>query len=512
MPQSATMNRLEVEGAFVESPSQSRPMLVDRPARSILRNFSHESVVGTPIKVADLFVLTLAMIAVLLPFYFQQTVRDPAMFFAMRVSVKNLLVLGGCWCMWSAILHMVGVYEAARIESRRDLLLRLYTGVGGCSLVALLMLHFRSTDRSVILPLLIFFGGSLLLTGLARVCAVGYDGLVRPRFRKQRRAVIVGTDRRAEQLVAKLRSDRDHAYKVVCFVDPKPGTRETIGNVPVLGSLAQMQDLLLREHVDEVLVALPVRSFYEEIRQVLELCEACGVRSQYFSDLFPTRVTKRREPMGENSERVILHMVHTDARQSVKRGLDLVGAAVGLLVLSPLFLLIAVLIRVSSPGPVFFSQVRYGLNKRRFAMFKFRSMVADAEARQAGLEHLNETGGPVFKIKDDPRITRIGRFLRRTSLDELPQLWNVLLGEMSLVGPRPLPMRDVTNFSELSLVRRFSVKPGMTGLWQVSGRSNTSFDGWIKLDLYYIDHWSLLMDARILLRTFPAVLGGSGAL
>ena len=138
-------------------------------------------------------------------------------------------------------------------------------------------------------------------------------------------------------------------------------------------------------------------------------------------------------------------------------------------------------------------------------------MVPDAEQQQATLEHLNETGGPVFKIKHDPRVTPVGRFLRKTSLDELPQLWNVVRGEMSLVGPRSLPMRDVSNFAELSLVRRFSVKPGMTGLWQVSGRSDTSFDGWVKLDLYYIDQWSLLMDLRILLRTLPAVLRGSGA-
>ena len=196
---------------------------------------------------------------------------------------------------------------------------------------------------------------------------------------------------------------------------------------------------------------------------------------------------------------------------TIASGVDVCGALLGLVVLAPLFVLITALIKATSLGPVFFSQTRYGLNKRRFSMFKFRSMVPDAEQRQAALEHLNETGGPVFKISKDPRVTPIGRLLRRTSLDELPQLFNVLRGEMSLVGPRPLPMRDVSKFAELSLVRRFSVKPGMTGLWQVSGRSNTSFDSWIKLDLYYIDHWSLLMDVRILMRTLPAVLRGSGA-
>ena len=171
----------------------------------------------------------------------------------------------------------------------------------------------------------------------------------------------------------------------------------------------------------------------------------------------------------------------------------------------------AIGIKMGSKGPVFFVQRRFGLGKRMFGMIKFRSMVVDAEARQSDIEHMNENSGPIFKIRRDPRITRFGSILRRTSLDELPQLINVLLGDMSLVGPRPLPLRDVQLFSEPWLMRRFSVKPGITGLWQVSGRSNTDFSQAIKLDLRYIDHWSLLMDMEILLRTFSAVFRGDGA-
>ena len=174
-------------------------------------------------------------------------------------------------------------------------------------------------------------------------------------------------------------------------------------------------------------------------------------------------------------------------------------------------LAIAVIIKLTSRGPVVFAQERYGLNKRRFRMYKFRTMVPDAEKRQAELESLNEAQGPVFKIRDDPRITRIGRILRKTSLDELPQFFNVLRGEMSLVGPRPLPKRDVSKFDHASLMRRFSVKPGLTCLWQVNGRSNTDFDHWIGLDLRYIDTWSLSLDMKTLLQTIPAVLKGSGA-
>jgi exopolysaccharide biosynthesis polyprenyl glycosylphosphotransferase len=203
--------------------------------------------------------------------------------------------------------------------------------------------------------------------------------------------------------------------------------------------------------------------------------------------------------------------VSDDYRMLVKRALDILGASVALVIFSPVMLLAAVAVRLTSSGPVVFVQERYGLNKRRFKMFKFRTMVQNAEALQSQLEKNNEAQGPVFKIKNDPRVTSIGRFLRKTSIDELPQLFNVLRGEMSLVGPRPLPERDVSRFAESSLLRRFSVKPGLTCLWQISGRSNTQFDNWIRQDLQYIDQWSLGLDIAILLKTVPAVIKGRGA-
>ena len=209
---------------------------------------------------------------------------------------------------------------------------------------------------------------------------------------------------------------------------------------------------------------------------------------------------------------VTLPMRTDDSRLMVKRGMDIVGAILALIVLSPVFVITALAVKLTSPGPVLFRQPRYGYNRRRFPMYKFRTMVMDAEQKMAALEHLNEATGPVFKMKKDPRLTRIGGFLRATSIDELPQLFNVLLGHMSLVGPRPLPVRDVVRFSEATLMRRFSVLPGMTGLWQVSGRSSLDFSEWIALDLKYIDNWSLLEDLRILLITVPVVLRGRGAM
>ena len=195
----------------------------------------------------------------------------------------------------------------------------------------------------------------------------------------------------------------------------------------------------------------------------------------------------------------------------VKRVLDLAGSVVALVVLSPVCAIATILVKVTSPGPVFFRQTRLGLNGRTFTLYKFRSMYRDAEERRAALAGRNEMSGPVFKIKDDPRITPVGKWMRRFSIDELPQFWNVLAGDMSLVGPRPLPIRDYEGFQQDWQRRGFSVKPGMTCLCQVNGRSNVPFERWMELDMEYIDQWSLWMDFKILAKTIPAVLKGAGA-
>jgi exopolysaccharide biosynthesis polyprenyl glycosylphosphotransferase len=195
----------------------------------------------------------------------------------------------------------------------------------------------------------------------------------------------------------------------------------------------------------------------------------------------------------------------------MKRGFDVAVASLLLLLLLPVLLSVAIAVKLSSRGPIFFLQDRIGLNKRRFKIWKFRTMVPGAEKLMATVEARNEATGPVFKMKNDPRVTPVGRWLRRTSLDELPQLFNVLMGDMSLVGPRPLPVRDYEGFNQDWQRRRFSIKPGITCLWQVNGRSGISFDQWMRLDLQYLDEWSLWLDLKILAKTVPAVLKGAGA-
>jgi exopolysaccharide biosynthesis polyprenyl glycosylphosphotransferase len=267
----------------------------------------------------------------------------------------------------------------------------------------------------------------------------------------------------------------------------------------------------MKQVVDEVIITLPAKSQYGAIERAISICERVGVQVQYCDDLFDASRLGHCYRERYDNRKLILKMVHEDYRHSIKRALDVAGSIFGLIICAPLFLIVAILIKCTSEGPVLFVQERYGLGKRTFQIYKFRTMVINAEAAQASLEHMNENSGPVFKIFNDPRVTKIGAILRRTSIDELPQLFNILKGDMSFVGPRPLNLRDVGKFSEAWLMRRFSVKPGLTCLWQISGRSNVSFNRWIALDLHYIDHWSLQMDLKILVMTIPVVIRGTGA-
>jgi exopolysaccharide biosynthesis polyprenyl glycosylphosphotransferase len=279
-----------------------------------------------------------------------------------------------------------------------------------------------------------------------------------------------------------------------------------------LGGLDRL-DTLLREHpISIVFCALPVKSMYTPIQKIIEVCERIGVEVRHPSHLFQTRIARLDRGVDSGRSYSILRMVRQDSSRYVKRAMDVAGASVLLVLSVPFMLAAAVAVKLTSPGPVFFAQSRYGLHRRRFRIFKMRTMVQDAEALQTALESRNELGGPVFKIRRDPRITRVGALLRKTSIDELPQLWNVLRGDMSLVGPRPLAVRDVLRIEDSAQLRRFSVKPGITCIWQMSGRNNTDFAGWIRQDLDYIDRWSLLLDLRILIGTVPAVLRGHGAM
>ena len=334
-------------------------------------------------------------------------------------------------------------------------------------------------------------------------------------------AVMVGSNVRAVRFAKDLASSPELGYRVMGFVDRKWfGNKEfQQSGFQLLADFGTFPSFLRTHVVDEVIIDLPLNSFYHEASYIVGLCIQQGIIVRFLSDslylLFDMSLA--RTELETVQDHVVIS-VYTGAMGGwpilAKRVFDFLVSLGLIILLSPLFLLVAALIKLPSPrGPVFFLQERIGMRKRIFKVIKFRTMIPDAEHWLTALAGLNEASGPVFKIKEDPRVTFLGRFLRRTSIDELPQLFNVLMGDMSLVGPRPLPVRDYQGFNQDWHRRRFSVKPGITCLWQIYGRSslNLSFEKWMELDMEYIDHWSLGLDLKILARTIPAVLKRGGA-
>jgi exopolysaccharide biosynthesis polyprenyl glycosylphosphotransferase len=280
---------------------------------------------------------------------------------------------------------------------------------------------------------------------------------------------------------------------------------------PVLGKVERLEEVLCQVPVDIVYIAGNMQKHGTEMQHAIKVCERFGI--PFALPAHPFRMDRARPEHSHAVADGYLHFVtHAPARhqQAIKRLFDISSSAAALVVLSPLLLTVAALIKLTSRGPIFFTQKRVGLHGKPFDMLKFRSMVVNAEELKARLEALNEQTGPVFKMKNDPRITPIGRFIRKYSIDELPQLLNVLRGEMSVVGPRPPLPREVEKYAAWQR-RRLSVRPGLTCIWQVSGRNQISFEEWMYLDMQYIDNWTLLTDVSLILKTVPVVVTGRGA-
>ena len=399
---------------------------------------------------------------------------------------------------------------------RRDDLLSLFFDAVKCVALTIvgvgfgMAFFFERTDSSFLSQ----FGLVSILTinGLRIVLQILLWSF-RRRGINERQILVVGCNDRSRHLVEIIGMNPHYGYRPIGFIEDEEERRSLleVTGLPCLGGFDDVQDVLHDNIVDEVYVCLPVRSRYEVIQRTALICEEVGVPVRMVADLFPLRLATSRFHNLEDIPILALSTVPENQPQLLlQRTLDVLVSASLLVLLSPVFLLAAIAIKLDSPGPVFFAQDRVGLNMRPFKMHKFRSMVANAAQLQKELEHQNEAEGAFFKIKRDPRITRTGRILRRFSIDELPQLFNVLVGDMTLVGPRPHPPRDVEKYTWAQR-RRLSVKPGMTGLSQVSGRSELSFDDTVYLDLYYIDQWSIALVIRVLFLTLPAVLKGRGA-
>jgi exopolysaccharide biosynthesis polyprenyl glycosylphosphotransferase len=433
-----------------------------------------------------------------------------------KTKLINIILLLTFILIWRLIFQFLGLYDAARLEKGKTegktLLLAVLSGT--MVLLAMTVLFNRTlVGRETLLAFLVLAG---ILTWGGRTALRLILEKVRQQNRNVCRLLLIGSNHRAYNLARGVLATPQLGYHIAGYIDDPWDNRQgepMEGMLKQLGTLQDLEEVIDREGIDEVVIALPIRSYYEEIQRMIAACEIRGLQAHLLSNFFQCTIARPRV-LEFDGIPILAFTTGTSAVWAtyVKRAFDVIVASVLMLGLAPLFLILALLIKICSPkGPVFFVQTRVGYNQRHFAMLKFRTMVSDAERLQPSLEHLNEAQGPVFKIKNDPRITSIGRILRKTSLDELPQLFNVIKGDMSLVGPRPLPLRDVERFEEAWLKRRFSVKPGMTCLWQVSERSNATFDTWIAQDLAYIDNWSFHLDLKILCKTIPAVVRGLGA-
>jgi exopolysaccharide biosynthesis polyprenyl glycosylphosphotransferase len=414
---------------------------------------------------------------------------------------------------WSVLLFTYHSYHSHRtVPLRKEALTVLRVVFVGNVILATLafLLPLRQLSRAWFilfgsLSAIFLLAEKIMLRVLARY--------VRSKGLNYRTVLIVGTGRRGIDIARMLTEHKYWGYKILGFVSdghrlPNGWARYRVyGSVPDLRSILEKGE---KEPIDEVVFAV-TRKKLDEMKQIFLLCEELGIRTRVAMNIFQNRVARLEIEEIEGIPFLTFTTTPSNETQlAFKRLLDVAVSVMLLTLALPVILIAAIAIKLTSQGSVFFKQERMGLNGRVFTLYKFRTMIEDAHERRFEVSHLNEMTGPVFKSKADPRVTSIGRILRKFSFDEVPQLWNVLKGDMSLVGPRPPIPEEVASYRRWHR-RRLSMKPGLTCLWQISGRNNIDFDRWMQLDLQYIDNWSPTLDLKILVRTIPAVLLGRGA-
>ncbi|MDH3531261.1 MAG: sugar transferase [Acidobacteriota bacterium] len=434
-------------------------------------------------------------------------------FFSTRIKLGNAILCSILLVIWNFSFRYNGVYRSYRLGTARDLTTKITKSLGYATVSLMAFAQISGWKSVGITPVLFFFVIAWMLILPARLTVFHLSRMFRNRGVNTKSLLILGGGYRGEAFIRQFRKRSELGYRVVGYLESDSGYRKSnLCGIPLLGTFEDLGRVVEEETVDEVVIALPIKSQYNRIRSAIRDMEIRGVVVHLLSDFFPHNLA-RIQP--QNFDGLPLLSLHSTPlfnwRTELKRITDLCISLLLLGTLAPLLAFVAILIKIDSKGPVLFKQKRFGLNKREFWLYKFRTMSVDAEDRLREIEHLNEKDGPIFKIKKDPRITRVGRLLRKSSIDELPQLINVLIGDMSLVGPRPLSLRDGSRLAESWHKRRFSIRPGMTCLWQISGRSDLTFEEWMKLDLEYIDSWSLQLDWKILVRTIPAVVSARGA-
>jgi exopolysaccharide biosynthesis polyprenyl glycosylphosphotransferase len=409
------------------------------------------------------------------------------------------------------IFKLDGVYNGRRGQSWFD---QLYAIVNATAKGTIVLLALTFGFRPLVYSRLLFLEAAVLivlLTGGSRLVKRLIEAQLRRRGVGVDRVLIVGGGEIGRTVIRTIVARPELGYQIVGLVDDNPDKgRANIGRVRGLGGLDKLAEIVDSRAVDQVFITLPWM-YHRKIMGIVHECQRKQVQARIVPDLFQMSLSRVDVDDLAGIPLIGVRDVTINRWQwALKRGMDVSVVVVGGLLFLPFIGLIALAIRLDSPGPIFFQQLRMGKGGQQFWCYKFRSMREGSEDEQEELRAFNEAEGPLFKIREDPRCTRVGRWLRRKSLDELPQIYNVLRGEMSLVGPRPHLPSEVAQF-ETWQMRRMEVPPGITGMWQVSGRSNITFDEGCLLDIYYIDNWSPSLDIKILLRTIPKVFIGDGA-
>ncbi len=410
--------------------------------------------------------------------------------------------------LWNLLFAMVRAQRTGPAEDPFEVIqeVGLTVGLGGILISAAIFffkLEFISRPFIAIFALVNF----LSLCGF-RIYAKAFLSRLRKALDGEHNILIVGTDEKAAQLAQVLEEARQWGYRIVGVVRESEGTPvdPRLADYPIV-ELKGMGDVLRNHVVDEAIFVVSKEAL-AKLEEVFLICEEEGVKTRVMLSFFPHVTSKvYLEALHDLPLLTFSTTPQNEYLLFIKNVLDIGIAALLTLLLAPLLVVVALLVKLTSNGPVIFSQTRCGLGGRRFVLYKFRSMVEGAEESRERLEHLNLMSGPVFKARKDPRCTPVGRLLRKFSLDELPQLFNVIRGDMSFVGPRPPIPQEVERYERWQR-RRLRMKPGLTCLWQVSGRNQVDFDEWMRMDLLYIDNWSLLLDLKILLKTIPIVLLG----
>lgn len=479
-----------------------------------------EAFLSSIIKLVDGLVIFVAfVIAYFISFYLREELALGEMAFAISMdwdgliyfTENNYLLLFGYIPAWIVALSSQGVYKDFRSKSFRSVVFAILKGaLISTVLLSTIIFVFKMvlTSRLFVATYIVI---SVLLLVLTRYLLRIFLDYIHERGYNQINLLIVGTGKRAIQFIKTVKQHSNWGLRIVGLIDDDHGMfGKEIEGYRVLGRIQDIPFIIHRKVIDRVIFVVP-RLWLNRIDEAILACEREGIATSISMDLYNLRIARVRQT--DFSGFPLLEFETFNAREwqlFIKRLLDIIFSLTLIILLSPMMLLVAILIKLESKGPVLFKQQRCGLNGRIFTLYKFRSMVQNAEMKKRFLEKQNEMDGPVFKMKRDPRITKVGRILRKTSIDELPQLFNVLKGDMSLVGPRP-PLPVEVEMYELWQRRRLSLKPGITCIWQVSGRNKIKFERWMEMDLEYIDNWSLWLDFKILFKTVFVVISGYGA-